>query len=49
VSVQEVATLLVVAAALVYLGLRWWRHRSAATCCGERECPAARRTLEKLR
>ena len=47
--VQDVAALLAVAAALVYLARRWLRRRSAATCCGERECPAARRALEKLR
>ena len=46
---QELATLLIVAAALAYLVGRRLRRRSAGTCCGERECPAAKKTIDRLR
>ena len=46
---QETLAVLAVVAALAYLVGRLLRRRSAGTCCGERECPAARMTVEKLR
>ena len=46
---QELATFAVVAAAVGYLVRRRLRRRAAGTCCGERECPAAKKTLDRLR
>ncbi|MHC4490502.1 MAG: hypothetical protein ACYTDU_02600 [Planctomycetota bacterium] len=45
---QEIATFLIVAAAAVWLAVRWWRRRNGGNCCGEAECPAAKATVEKL-
>ena len=46
---QEIATFLVVAAAVVWLAGRWWRRRHRGNCCGEKACPAAKATVEKLK
>jgi hypothetical protein len=45
---QEIATFLIVAAAVTWLAARWWRRRTSGNCCGEAECPAAKATVEKL-
>jgi membrane protein implicated in regulation of membrane protease activity len=46
---QEIATFLIVAAAVVWLAARWRRRRRSGTCCGEKECPALRSTVERLK
>ena len=45
---QEIATFLIVAAAVVWLAVRRWRRHKGGNCCGEKECPAAKATVEKL-
>jgi len=47
-AVQEVAVVVLVALAVGYLVLRSRRRRASGNCCGEKECPAARGTVEKL-
>lgn len=47
-GLQEIVTFIAVAAAVAWLATRWWRRRSGGTCCGERECPAVRASLERL-
>ncbi len=47
-SVQEAAVAVVVALAFGYLVLRARRRRASGNCCGEKECPAAKGTVEKL-
>ncbi|MHC4818099.1 MAG: hypothetical protein ACYTF8_08595 [Planctomycetota bacterium] len=46
---QEIATFVIGAAAVVWLSARWWRRRASGNCCGEKECPAAGGTVEKLK
>ncbi len=45
---QEIATILIVVAAALWLGVRWRRRRASGNCCGEKECPAAKQTLRRL-
>ena len=45
---QNALALLVLAAAVGYLGWRVWRRRTT-NCCGEVECPAAKQMVEKFR
>lgn len=48
-GLQEIGTFLIVAAACLWLAVRWWRRRASGNCCGEAECPAAKGTVEKLK
>jgi hypothetical protein len=34
--------------AALYLAARFVRRRGVSTCCGERECPAAREALRRM-
>lgn len=45
---QELAALLLVALAGLYLLRRLGVRRRRGTCCGERECGAAKRILERM-
>jgi hypothetical protein len=45
---QQVAALALVALAAAWLARRWLKRRATGNCCGEPECPAAKRTLEAL-
>ncbi|MDJ0975465.1 MAG: hypothetical protein QNJ98_13455 [Planctomycetota bacterium] len=47
-TAQEIIAFGIGLAALAYIGWRWVVRRRAATCCGETECPAAKRMVEKL-
>ena len=47
-SAQEWIVAAIGAATLGYLVWRAVQRRLAATCCGERECPATRRILEEM-
>ena len=47
-SAQEWSVVAIGAATVAYLGWRLLRRRLAATCCGERECPAAKAVVERL-
>jgi hypothetical protein len=48
-SLQEIAAFAVAALAVVYLVLRHRRRRSTGNCCGEKECPAAKGMVERIR
>ncbi len=48
-STQEWIVAAIGVATAVYLGWRLVRRRLAATCCGEKECPAAKALAERLR
>ncbi|MGH7163204.1 MAG: hypothetical protein ACREID_06955 [Planctomycetota bacterium] len=48
-TAQQWAAYLLVGAAAAYLVARWAARRRAATCCGERECPAAKGMMKKIR
>lgn len=45
---QEIAAFGIGLAALAYIGWRWVVRRRASTCCGEKQCPAAKRIVDKL-
>ena len=47
-STQEIATYGVGLLALGYIAWRWMARRAANTCCGEKECPAAKRVVDRL-
>ncbi len=45
-TIQEVLVFGLVAAAVLYVGYRFWRRRT--NCCGEKECPAAKRMVDNI-
>ncbi len=47
-SAQEWAAIGIGVLAASYLGWRALRRRLAGTCCGERECPAAREIVKRM-
>jgi len=48
-AMQELLTYLACAAAVAYLIRRKLRRRATGNCCGEKECPAAKRALDDIR
>jgi hypothetical protein len=46
---QQFGALAIVALAVAYLLWRFLAGRATGNCCGEKECPAAREMVEKLR
>jgi hypothetical protein len=46
---QEIGAFLLLAGAVAYLVYRRLRRRASGNCCGEPECPAAKRSLRRLR
>jgi hypothetical protein len=49
VNFQEIAAFAVAALAVAYLVVRHFRRRATGNCCGEKECPAAKGMVEKIR
>ena len=47
-SAQEYIAFGIGLLALTYIVWRWRSRRSAGTCCGEKECPAAKKIVERL-
>ncbi len=47
-SAQEWTVLVIGLATGAYLVLRTVRRRRRGTCCGEKECPAAKQILDRI-
>ncbi len=47
-SAQEWGVAVIGLATVAYLGWRAVRRRLSSTCCGERECPAAKSVASRL-
>ena len=46
---QEYGAYVLIALAAGYLVWRFLRRRASGNCCGEKECPAAREMVDRLR
>lgn len=47
-TAQEYAAYGIGLLALGYMAWRYMARRAANTCCGEKECPAAKRVVDRL-
>ena len=47
-TAQEIGAYAIGLLALAYVVWRWRSRRAAATCCGEKECPAAKKIVDQL-
>jgi len=47
-NAQEIAVLVIGLATVSYIVVRMLRRRRRGTCCGEKECPAAKQILDRI-